>query len=90
MSHFYGYLTGNRGTATRCGSKSSGINAVLKSWHNYVNASLIADTDGEDLLELTIPEGLTVSINDMAFIKRKNGEMMIRKKKIKDDTEEEE
>lgn len=32
MSATYGYLTGNRGTVTRCGSARSGITARLKTW----------------------------------------------------------
>ncbi|MCK9370444.1 hypothetical protein M0R04_11090 [Candidatus Dojkabacteria bacterium] len=60
MSHFYGYLEGNRGTATRCGSKKSGITAHIKSWNNDVYASLHADENGKDVLYLTIPKGLKV------------------------------
>lgn len=64
MSHFYGYLTGNRGTATRCGSKKSGIDAHIKSWDNDVRMSLHAHCGtGEDVLTIDIPKGLTVFIN---------------------------
>lgn len=38
MSHFYGTLQGNRGEATRCGSKASGIVAHAASWQGAVRA----------------------------------------------------
>jgi hypothetical protein len=36
MSHFYGTLQGNRGEATRCGTKDSGITTVAASWSGAV------------------------------------------------------
>ena len=62
MSDYYGYLTGNRGTATRCGSKKSGIDAHIRSWNNDVYANL-GDDNGKDILTLTIPKGLKVMVN---------------------------
>lgn len=32
MSHFYSSIRGNRGPATRCGSKASGITAEATGW----------------------------------------------------------
>lgn len=32
MAHFYGSMQGNRGEATRCGSKESGIEAHIRGW----------------------------------------------------------
>lgn len=32
MSYFYGTTVGHRGTATRCGSKSSGITSTANGW----------------------------------------------------------
>ena len=63
MSYFYGYLTGNRGTATRCGSRSSGINAYIRSWSNDVRISLDEGLKGEDELNISIPKGLKVFVN---------------------------
>lgn len=40
MSHFYGTLQGNRGEATRCGSKKSGIATHAASWSGCVHARL--------------------------------------------------
>jgi len=62
MSHFYGYLEGNRGVATRCGSKNSGIQAHIRSWHNDIYISL-DDDEGKDELTITIPKGLKVYVN---------------------------
>ena len=36
MSHFYGTLNGNRGEATRCGSKGSGLTTYCASWSGAV------------------------------------------------------
>ncbi len=58
MAYFYGYLTGNRGIATRCGSRDSGITAHIRSWNNDVYVSLGAGGDGKDKLHLTIPKKL--------------------------------
>ena len=67
MSHFYGYLRGSRGTTTRCGGKDSGINAHLKSWNNDVFASLEEGLKGKDLLNLRIPVGLRVMLNNKCY-----------------------
>lgn len=32
MSHFYSRIHGNKGPATRCGTKSSGITAMATGW----------------------------------------------------------
>ena len=50
MSYFYGYLNGNRGVATRCGSPQSGIKAHIRSWQNDVICKLKRGEDGNDLL----------------------------------------
>jgi hypothetical protein len=36
MAHFYGRLQGNRGEATRCGVKSSGIMATVETWESVL------------------------------------------------------
>lgn len=38
MAHFYGRLIGNRGEATRCGSKDSGIRVTAESWSTILTA----------------------------------------------------
>ena len=39
MSHFYASMQGNRGEATRCGSKQSGIDAHIRGWNSGVRVS---------------------------------------------------
>lgn len=63
MSHFYGYLQGCRGQATRCGSKDSGINAQIQSWDNKVVVYLNSQDNGKDELNISIPDGLKTYIN---------------------------
>lgn len=69
MSEYYGYLTGHRGTATRCGSKLSGIYAKIRSWDNEVTAELRRDSvnEGKDILHINIPKGLRTIINGKEF-----------------------
>ena len=43
MSHFYGRVTGNRGPATRCGSKVSGYHTVAASWDGAIEVRLSYD-----------------------------------------------
>ena len=43
MSHFYGTLQGNRGSATRCGSKESGITTYTASWEGAVRTAAYYD-----------------------------------------------
>lgn len=38
MSHFYGTIQSQRGEATRCGSKNSGLTAVAASWEGAVSS----------------------------------------------------
>lgn len=77
MSHFYGYLQGSRGQATRCGTKSSGISAHIRSWNNDVKASLYADDKGEDVLNLDVPEGLLFRLGRASYI-LKDGKLQFR------------
>ena len=43
MSHFYGSVKGNRGWATRGGSKKSGYEAVAASWDGAIEVRLSYD-----------------------------------------------
>ena len=45
MSQFYGSLTGNRGMATRQGTKASGIEGHIRGWH--IGARVICFHDGD-------------------------------------------
>ena len=48
MAHFYGTLQGNRGEATRAGSKMSGMTTVCASWSGAVQCQAFVNDDGED------------------------------------------
>ena len=43
MAHFYATLRGNRGKASRVGTKSSGIAATVASWQGAVSVRLWHD-----------------------------------------------
>jgi|TARA_R110000824_G_scaffold2177_1_gene10238 hypothetical protein len=43
MSHFYGRVSGNRGSATRCGSKVSGYHTIAASWDGAIEVRLSYD-----------------------------------------------
>ena len=47
MSKYYGTLQGNRGEATRCGSKDSGITTDAAGWGGAVRVCVF-DNDGVD------------------------------------------
>ncbi len=47
MSHFYGTLEGNRGGATRCGTKASGIRTNAAGWGGSIQVS-VYEEDGVD------------------------------------------
>ena len=53
MSHFYGTLSGNRGQATRAGSKNSGMTTHCASWSGAVRCSAW-HKDGEDWVEVKL------------------------------------
>ena len=40
MSHFYSVIQGNRGQATRCGTKNSGVTATAASWTGAIRTDL--------------------------------------------------
>ena len=54
MAHFYGILQGSRGRATRCGTRTSGMETTAASWNGAVSVSLY-ERDGMDFarVELT-------------------------------------
>lgn len=45
MSHFYADIEGNRGMATRCGTKNSGIQGHIRGWG--VGAKVFVNYDEE-------------------------------------------
>jgi hypothetical protein len=53
MAHFYGTLKGSRGEATRCGTKSSGMDTVAASWQGAVKVYLY-EKDGTDMARVEL------------------------------------
>lgn len=51
MGHFYGSLEGNRGMATRVGSKDSGIIAHVRGWSTGIKVVCYVDDTGNDVCE---------------------------------------
>ena len=47
MSHFYGTIQGNKGEATRCGTKDSGMTTYCASWDGAIRCSAYMK-DGKD------------------------------------------
>ena len=56
MAHFYGKLHGNRGEATRLGTKASGITTWAASWKGAVRVSLYVNKDGQDMALVELRE----------------------------------
>lgn len=57
MAHFYGDLQGNRGEATRCGSKDSGIRSHVRGWNVGCLATCFTDDQGRDCVGITVTSG---------------------------------
>ena len=57
MSEFYGRLQGNRGEATRCGSKASGIVVTAESWTSVVRTSMGSKFGGGESIARISIEG---------------------------------
>ena len=56
MSQFYAEIQGNRGGASRMGSKDSGITGHIRGWH--IGARVSCDhEDGFDVVEITGTKG---------------------------------
>ena len=45
MGHFYGDIKGNRGSASRMGSKQSGITAHIRGWKIGVRVDITHEND---------------------------------------------
>lgn len=75
MSRFYGWLTGNRGTTTRGGSRSSGIETKLNSTTGLsVVVSMLEFSDTEEIVHIEIRNTRGISYHASAFVIDKNEE----------------
>ncbi|HNV66970.1 MAG TPA: hypothetical protein PKV77_11050 [Bacteroidales bacterium] len=54
MARYYGGIQGNRGTATRLGTASSGLTAFANGWHIGAQVNLYPASRDSDEDELTI------------------------------------
>ena len=53
MAHFYGVLEGNRGAASRCATKGSGLSATAAGWSGAIVTHITHDSEtGEDLYQV--------------------------------------
>lgn len=55
MSHFYGTLDGQAGRATRCGSKSSGLQSASASWKGAIQVRLYHENGKDHFVVEQIP-----------------------------------
>jgi len=57
MAHFYGDIQGNRGQATRMGTKQSGFRGHLRGWDVGVKAFLRVNAAGNDEVQVYASSG---------------------------------
>lgn len=57
MAHFYGFIHGSRGEATRMGSKGSGFRAWAQTWISRITISLRCDETDDDKTYATLSFG---------------------------------
>jgi hypothetical protein len=53
MAHFYGTVHGNRGEASRLGTRDSGLRSTAASWQGAVTTTLY-DQDGVDFARVSL------------------------------------
>ena len=54
MSHFYSSCQGGRGKATRCGHKSTGVNAMARCHELTIDVTAQHTTDGVDMFDIRV------------------------------------
>ena len=57
MSHFYASIQGNRGEATRQGSKDSGIYGHVRGWDVGAQVTCYVDGEGRDRVSVRLTGG---------------------------------
>lgn len=57
MSHFYADIQGNKGTATRCGTKNSGIDGHIRGWNIGARVFCYVNDQGEDECKVVLTPG---------------------------------
>lgn len=67
MAHFYGSIKGQRGEATRLGSKASGVEVVAASWAGAVRCSAYLAEDGADHVQVHLTPWKGVGRNVLLY-----------------------
>ena len=57
MSRFYASIQGNRGEATRQGTKSSGISGHVRGWNIGVRVYCYVNKEGKDVASVVLTGG---------------------------------
>ncbi|GAG01339.1 unnamed protein product [marine sediment metagenome] len=57
MAHFYASIQGNRGEATRMGTKNSGMTSHTRGWNVGVRVYMSVNRDGEDICTIYLTSG---------------------------------
>lgn len=57
MAHFYASIQGQRGEATKLGSKSSGIQGHIRGWNIGARIQCFVNSKGEDMVQVWITPG---------------------------------
>ena len=67
MSRFYGSMQGNRGEATRQGTKKSGFYAHIRGWNVGVVVTLYVDENDKDCCRVSLTGGSNypISVKDL-------------------------
>ena len=66
MSAFYGMVQGNRGAATRGGSKVSGFKSTVQSWDGSIITRMYYGDEGELMVMVEYAEG-SATYGKLAF-----------------------
>lgn len=57
MSQFYASIQGNRGQATRQGTKKSGLEGHIRGWNLGARVWMFVDGDGQDRCQIVLTGG---------------------------------
>lgn len=77
MSHFYADIQGNRGPATRQGSKESGIHGHIRGWNLGGKVSM-REFRGRDIVTLTLTAGSNGQRPDLPLVEIMEGPETVR------------
>lgn len=57
MARFYATIKGNRGEASRMGTKDSGMQGHIRGWNLGARVIMSVDEDGKDICTVTLTSG---------------------------------